>query len=123
MEKAYAQALQSLLSKEGADEKRIMDQLFAQLKATGRMKLLPGIARELKKAQMYARSEEALVEVAHKDESHAALAAAAKLGIEAKHAEVNPSLIRGWRARQGSTLIDHSGKRALVDLYRRITTA
>lgn len=121
MEKTYAQALQRLLAREGAKEKHVLDQLFAHLKATGRMKLLPGIARELQKEQMYAKSDEAHVEVAHKDESHAALAAAAKLGIIAAHADVNPSLIRGWRARQGSTLIDRSGKRALVDLYRRIT--
>ncbi|MDB5237336.1 MAG: hypothetical protein JWL88_438 [Parcubacteria group bacterium] len=121
MEKNYAQALKSLLSREGANEKDVMDQLFAHLKATGRMKLLPGIARELQKAQMLARSTDALVEVAHAGESAGALAEAAKLGITAEHAHVNPSLIRGWRARQGSTLIDRSGKRALIDLYRRIT--
>jgi F0F1-type ATP synthase delta subunit len=121
MEKTYAQAILSLLSREGANEKQIMDNLFAHLKATGRTKLLPGISRELQKAQMYTKNEEAHVEVAHKDESHAALAEALALGIEAKHAEVNPSLISGWRARKGSTLIDRSGKRALVDLYRRIT--
>jgi F0F1-type ATP synthase delta subunit len=121
MEKSYAQALQSLLSREGAKEAQVMDQLFAHLKATGRTKLLPGIARELAKAQLRTKGEGAHVEVAHKDESHAALAEAAKLGIESAHAEVNPSLISGWRARKGSQLIDRSGKRALVDLYRRIT--
>lgn len=121
MEKTYAQALHSLLAKEGAKEKEIFDQFIAHLKAKGRMKLLPGIKRELEKAAMQNRSSEAQVEVAHAGESAGALAEAAKLGITAAHAHVNPSLIRGWRARQGSTLIDRSGKRALVDLYRRIT--
>lgn len=121
MEKVYAQALQSLLSKEGANETQILDQLFAHLKATGRMKLLPGIKRELQKAQDRTHMQEAQIEVAHKDESDVAIAEAGKLGIHATRTHVNPSLIRGWRARQGSQLIDHSGKRALVDLYRRIT--
>ncbi len=121
MEKTYAQALKSLLAREGANEKQVMDQFFAHLKATGRMKLLPGIVRELKKAQMLARSTDALVEVAHAGESAGAIAEAAKHGIIAEHAHVNPSLIRGWRARKDGMLIDRSGKRALVDLYRRIT--
>jgi hypothetical protein len=123
MEKEYAQALHSLLTREGANEKHVLDQLFAHLKAAGRMKLLPGIARELQKVQQRARSEGTLVEVAHKDEAHAALAEAAKLGIESKHADVNSSLISGWRARKAGTLVDRSGKRALIDLYRRITAS
>jgi F0F1-type ATP synthase delta subunit len=89
------------------------------LKARGRIKLLPKIKNELVKLRSH--HQHALVEVAHKDEAHAALAAAAREGIHAEHAEVNASLIHGWRARQGSTLIDRSGKRTLVDLYRRIT--
>lgn len=120
MQKQYAQALHSLLAKEGVKEKDVFEKLVAHLKATGRMKLLPGIARELKKAAFRTRSEEAHVEVAHKSDEHHALAEAKQFGIEAAHAQVNPSLIRGWRARQGSTLVDRSGKRALIDLYRSI---
>jgi ATP synthase delta (OSCP) subunit. len=119
MERAYAQALQKLLAQEGANEAQIVELLMTRLKAQGRLKLLPKINQELR--QLLAREQKPLVEVAHQDESEAALAHAARAGVHASHATVNPSLIQGWRARHGSMLIDHSGKRALIDLYRRIT--
>lgn len=119
MEKAYAQAIQKLLAQEGAKEGEIVDRLVAQLKAQGRLKLLPKINQELK--HLLAREQKPLVEVAHESEEKAALAHAAQAGVHASHATVNPSLIQGWRARQGSLLVDRSGKRALIDLYRRIT--
>lgn len=120
MERAYAQALQHLLAAEGADEKDVFEKFIAHLKAEGRLKLLPKIKLELERS--LARQEIASVEVAHKDDSVHALAAAEREGIRADHAQVNPSLISGWRARKGSQLVDRSGKQALIELYRRITT-
>jgi F0F1-type ATP synthase delta subunit len=121
MERTYAQALLSLLAKEGANEHTVLDQFFAHLKARGRTKLLPGILREVKRLQARTGAQSAHVEVAHQKEAADALKEAAQAGIHATHATVNPSLIRGWRAHQGSQLVDRSGKRALIDLYRRIT--
>jgi hypothetical protein len=34
---------------------------------------------------------------------------------------VNADLLSGWRLTTADTLIDRSGKRALIDLYRTIT--
>ncbi|KND50858.1 MAG: hypothetical protein AB202_00430 [Parcubacteria bacterium C7867-007] len=119
MEKAYAQAIQKLLKEPHADEAKIVKNLVSHLEATGKLKMLPRINRELK--TLLARELKPSVEVAHRSEADQALKEAAKAGIHTEHAHINPSLIHGWRARQGSTLVDHSGKRALIDLYRRIT--
>ncbi len=120
MEKEYAQALAESIT-QGADEKVLADGLIKHLKAEGRSKLLPGILRELKRLDERAQKLAPSVEVASESESKEALREAAEAGITAPHATVNPSLIRGWRARAGGTLIDRSAKRALVDLYQRIT--
>jgi len=120
MEKEYAIAL-SRQHAAGTDEKALVDGLVAHLKAAGRMKLLPGILRELR-ALMAQRAKLApSVEAASEGEKAPALAAARAAGIDASEATVNPSLIRGWRARAGGTLVDRSAKQALVDLYQRIT--
>ena len=95
--------------------------LIAHLKSTGRMNLLPQIAHELRKVAARRHTLQPVVEVAHQKEAAAALRAAAEEGIIAKHASVNPSLVHGWRARQGGKLIDHSAKNALVHIYQNIT--
>lgn len=121
MEKAYAQALYDLSQKPHADKKAVVEGLLSVLRADNRVKLLPAILREFKRLEAQGSRYAPHVEVAHADEKTAALAAAAKEGIEVSHATVNPALIRGWRARTGSTLVDRSGKRMLIDLYRNIT--
>jgi|CXWL01.1.fsa_nt_gi F0F1-type ATP synthase delta subunit len=110
---------------ETADEataERAVQKLIVHLKSRGRTKLLPSISRELKKIQSKRKSLDAVVEVAHKDESKKALEEARAQGIDAQKTVVNTSLICGWRGRKDGLLVDRSGKRALVDLYRRITS-
>jgi F0F1-type ATP synthase delta subunit len=121
MEKAYAQALVNVL-KEGVTEDAATASLMKHLKEVGRMKLLPAILRELRTLDARAATLGATVEVATEAEAPDALLAASEAGITARTASVNPRLIRGWRAREGSRLIDRSGKRALIDIYRRITS-
>ena len=120
MEKEYAHALSRQIAA-GADESALVAGLVAHLKRDGRMKLLPGIVRELKALQARTEKLSPSVEVATEAESADALAKARAAGIEATSTTVNPSLIKGWRARTGGTLVDRSAKRALVDLYQRIT--
>jgi hypothetical protein len=93
----------------------------AHLKAHGRLKLLPGILRELKRLEWRAHALDPHVEAASEVERSSAIEAAKKEGITAQSSSVNPELIRGWRARTQGALIDRSGKRALVDLYQAIT--
>lgn len=119
--RAYAQALYELSKKEGSSAASLVKNLVKSLTRTGRLKLLPHILRELRVMEAQGRSTDPVVEVAHKDDAAHALKVARAAGIDAKTATVNPSLIRGWRARTGGTLIDVSGKKNLVELYRNIT--
>lgn len=96
--------------------------LIMHLKSAGRMKMLPQIARELRKVAARRHALRPSVEVAHLKEAEAALRAAAHAGIVAKHASVNPALIHGWRAKSGDKLIDHSAKRALLAIYQKVTS-
>lgn len=115
----YAKVIQNLITK-GVSESDVMKNLMAHLERKGRVKLLPSILRDLKVEQARATVTGATVEVAKEEDAKQALASAKAQGITAEKAQVNPLLLSGWRAREGGTLIDRSGKRALVDLYARI---
>lgn len=112
--RTYAQVLAR------SDSRDTADKLVQHLKARGRAKLLPAILRELKEMQARMQTLAPTLEVAREADAHTAETAAKAEGIDAK-ARVNHALIRGWRARSGSKLIDRSGKRMLIDLYRSVT--
>ena len=118
----YARILEAV-AEQGteAEAEEAFGKLVAHLKSAGRMKLLPQIARELTRLSARRRALKPKVEVAHEKEAAEALKAARAEGIDAPKAIVNPSLIRGWRARGGGKLIDRSAKRALIDIYQKIT--
>lgn len=94
---------------------------IAHLKSAGRMKMLPRIVHELRKIASRRVALMPTVEVAQEGESAAALVAAASEGIVAEHASINPSLIRGWRARGNGKLVDRSAKHALIQIYQKVT--
>lgn len=119
MEKQYAQALFDLAQKPGASASDLVKKMVAHLKETGREKLLPRILREYQRIEARAQTFGQELEVADEQEATQAAKEAQALGITAEPS-VNPDLITGWRARSGSRLIDRSGKRALIDLYRQI---
>lgn len=119
----YTRILESVAEiedKEASDA--AVTKLIIHLKSSGRLKMLPQIARELRKVAARRHALRPVVEVAHQKESAAALAAAAKEGITATHTHVNHSLIHGWRARSAGKLIDHTAKRALLHIYQNVTT-
>jgi F0F1-type ATP synthase delta subunit len=118
----YAQVLWSAAQQESANPKKLVAQLAKHLESEGRSKMLPGILRSFQ--QLAARNTKLgmSVEVSHAGESAGALKEAAARGIHAEHAHVNPSLIKGWRASGDGKLVDASAKRALIELYRNITT-
>jgi F0F1-type ATP synthase delta subunit len=119
MEKVYAQALQNLVAR-GMREDEAYEKLHAHLAHTGRLKLLPGLLRELKTLNERSQARSAVLEVASEKDVTAAEEGAKREGITTGKPVVNPALITGWRLTTGDTLIDRSGKRALVDLYRSI---
>lgn len=119
MEKAYAKALSELI-KGGMKEEDAFKKLMAHLKESGRIKVLPQLLRELRTQDERQRSRGPLLEVASEEEAENAESEAKKKGVTAK-AVVNPTLIRSWRLTTVDTLIDRSGKSALIDLYRKVT--
>ncbi len=119
MEKEYAQALYNLAMQPDASADELAKKLVAHLRETGREKLLPHIARELKRIEAREEAFGESLEVASEIEAARASEEAEALGISAS-AQVNQNLVTGWRARKGSRVIDRSGKRALLDLYRAI---
>lgn len=120
MEKAYAEAIYGAVEK-GSSEDSVFEALKKHLAATGRMKLLPRIMHELKALIARRTRLSPTVEVSRKEDAQTALSEAKALGIEATDVVVNDTLVSGWRARKEGLLVDRSGKRALIDLYRRIT--
>lgn len=120
MEKEYAQAL-TRAAREGSDQQKLADGLIAHLKSVGRIKLLPRILRELHIAQARAKTLAPSIEVASTEGKAEAIAAARTFGIETDRVHVNHDLIRGWRARSGSVLVDRSAKDALIRIYQNIT--
>lgn len=74
------------------------DTFIAHLRATGRMKLLPEVLREL-------RTE---------------AARAKKMSGKKETAKENPALISGWRSIENGVLTDRTGKRALIAIYKNI---
>ncbi|MDR3546986.1 MAG: F0F1 ATP synthase subunit delta [Candidatus Pacebacteria bacterium] len=122
MHKLYAQAIYIAAQKDGADAKKLVKQLTEALKDRGRLKLLPSILRELERIEAREAKLAPQLEVSSESEAARALKEAAAQGIHAVHARVNDALIRGWRASANGKLIDHSAKRELVELYRKVTT-
>lgn len=113
------EASAELEDKETSD--KAVTKLIVHLKSAGRMKMLPQIARELRKIAIRRHALRPQVEVAHGKEVVAALAAAAREGIVAPEATINNQLIHGWRARSGDKLVDRSAKRALLHIYQKVT--
>lgn len=74
------------------------DAFIAHLRRTGRLKLLPQVLRELRMEQSHARTT----------------------GTRKETAQDNPSLISGWRSIENGQLTDHTGKSALITIYRNI---
>ena len=120
MDKEYALALARSIQ-DGTDEEKLVAGLVAHLKSEGRMKLLPGILRELKALDARNAKSGSVIEVASEGEVAGALESAKAAGIDVVDTMVNPSLIKGWRVRSNGTLTDRSAKQALVDLYQKIT--
>ncbi len=121
MEKEYAHAVAEMTRREGADEAAIVSGLLRELRTSGRSKMLPGILRELRTLAAHEQKLAPVLEVATSKDEALGREAMKKEGIEIEKVIVNPSLIQGWRARANGLLWDQSAKRALTDIYKKIT--
>jgi F0F1-type ATP synthase delta subunit len=116
----YAKAIVRLKKRGELTDAKIAENLRLHLTRTGKLKLLPAIVRELKKLS-YKKDELAVLEIASESERNQAMTAVTELGLEKHEVRVNASLISGWRVKSKGNLIDRSGKRFLIDLYRSVT--
>ncbi len=76
-----------------------VDTFLGHLKRTGRIKLLPSVLRELQATALREK----------------------KMGERTETAKDNPELISGTRTLKNGFLTDTTGKRALLEMYQRIT--
>ena len=116
MNRSYAKTVLRLAAREHARPKDIVSGLVLHLKTHGRLKLLPAILRDVRTTHMRRQGLLPSLEAATEKEGIAAKKAAVAEGVETRETVINPSLIRGWRARTGGILIDRSAKRSLIEL-------
>lgn len=120
---AYTKLLEQVA--DHADEataEKAVSKLVAHLKSTGRTKMLPSLYRELHKIALRRQALAPRLEIAHQKHKDESMKEAQAFGFFIEKTVVNPSLISGWRALSKGTLVDRSGKNALIELYRRITS-
>lgn len=120
MVRAYAKAIDLLIRQRGMKDDEVFRRLTEHLRATGRMKLLPQLLSELRRLEKRNAAHLPVLEAATEKERGEAEAAAKEVGVSTR-AVINPDLVTGWRLVGANILIDRSGKRALLDLYRAIT--
>ena len=125
MENAYAQALWTMIEK-GTPQADAVRALHTFLKKSGRVALLPRVARAFARiAAQHASRDAVVLSVADKSHEHSALKAASVIDSSASEARivVDPTLIGGWRLDARETVVDASYKKHLLELYRRTTNA
>ena len=128
MEQSYAQALWKLVEG-GMVPAKAVRALHDTLKAHGREALLSRIASAFTRiAEREAKRSDVVLTVAReKDERHAhkeIKEVLARMGTESKDlkTQIDDTLIGGWRLEGRETLTDVSYKKALLDLYTRVTS-
>lgn len=128
MEQAYAQVLWKMVEG-GMTPAKAAHALRDTLKAHGREQLLPRIARAFARiAEREAKKTDVVLSVAReKDERRAhkeIKEMLSRMGVETKalKTQVDDTLIGGWRLEGRETLTDVSYKKALLDLYARVTS-
>jgi F0F1-type ATP synthase delta subunit len=127
METAYAQALWNLIER-GMTPKKAVEGLLGSLKRTGRLALMPRVARAFARIAARNGARDAVVlsiarETDERSAKRAVKAVLDELGVAANELEVkiDDSLIGGWRLEGRERLMDASWKKHLVSLYNRAT--
>jgi len=125
MKQAYITALtDSLLATENVDE--VLVRTEALLTQKGHTRLWPAVLRgvvvELEKRVVDETPEVTVAKEGSVDKAKLAeVLAALKVQTETVKTVVDPSLIGGFTVQYRDTVIDKSYKRALLDIYRKVT--
>ena len=118
MERAYAQALWSIVER-GGEHKKAVAALHQTLVRTGRERLIGKILAEFKRiAVRESKRSSAVISVGRRADVEAALKAA---GVSESEVILDPTLIGGYRIEKGDTLVDASWKNHLITIYNAVT--
>jgi len=122
MEHAYAQALWKLIDS-GQDPKEAVRRVKEALQKSGRVALMPRIARAISRiVERAERGRPTLTLASESDRSASVGEARSKLSIpEDVVVRVDESLIGGWRYEERGRLVDTSYKAQLLEMYNRAT--
>lgn len=118
MTEAYAHAVLQVIER-GMEPAEAIRRLREVLDRDGKMALLPRIARALERLKD--RTDDAVLLVAREEDIPSAQTAAAQYESTPVSTAVDDTLIGGWRLEAGSTLVDASYKKHLLDMYRKLT--
>ena len=117
--KLYAKALKEVLS-EGFNVDKAIANFIAMLKRRGALRLLPKIALEFESIEKRTEAYKPTLSVA-RDSDFAKAVNDAGVDKSSVAKNVDETLIGGYKIEQNGTLVDTSYKRALLDIYRKIT--
>ncbi|OHA84226.1 MAG: hypothetical protein A2408_03350 [Candidatus Yonathbacteria bacterium RIFOXYC1_FULL_52_10] len=126
----YARALASALDqKDSARAGEMIARFVALVRRRGHARLLPKIVTAFERdAHVRARANQAHVTVADeaviKDQARSIAEHAQTIGVSSKDIAftIDDTLITGYRIRTRDKIVDVSGKRALLEIYRRMVT-
>ncbi len=116
----YAQALHRAVQERGTDPK-LFERLQAMLKRRGHYKLIPRIAAAYEKLTGQERHDAVHVRVAREQEVEQARKSAASLAPSIDpHVAIDEELVSGYTVQSRDFRFDASGRRTLIDLYRKL---
>ncbi len=116
----YAKAIFEL-EVSGSDAGKIVGGTVGALKRRGAISLLPKILKAYKRLIERARSTGSVLTIARaSDKAGALMESRASEGTAIK---VDSDIIGGYRLESGSSLVDNSFKRHLLQIYRNVTSA
>jgi F0F1-type ATP synthase delta subunit len=117
----YASAIYDSRKKTGLDERAFFLAIEIALKKRHHENLVPQILRAYEKLASKKSSSDALVKIASHEDEKTAVAKARELGVENPEVKIDPLLVRGFSIEGRDFRFDASARRALINLYARLT--
>lgn len=120
--KEYARAIHEVRKEGRTNDGELIGSVVAALSRRRHQKLLPQIAEEYGRIEKEAGKDAVLIRAASEQEAHKGLSKLRDLGYEGTaRMEVDPKVVKGYVLEGKDFRYDASARRALVDLYKKLT--
>lgn len=120
--KEYARAIYEVRKEARTNDGELIGSIVVALSRRRHEKLLPRIAEEYARIEQEAGKDAILIRAASEQEAHRGLSKLRDLGIiGAARMLVDPTVVKGYVLEGKDFRYDASARRALVDLYKRLT--